>query len=145
MIAPLWTNRSAAGFQCFHDPCWDCPTHVSRMPPAWSAWRSELECSERKKMLSGNALSWRCLPCVLAREAREPAYPTHACYIFAGGREREREGTYYFIFQGRLESFPASRLSLPLGSIPLRLYPERPSWSWNMHVMGPESPERIKR
>ena len=27
---------------------------------------------------------------MLAREARELAYPTHACYIFAGGRERER-------------------------------------------------------
>ena len=64
------------------------------------------------------------LACWQGRRESWPTPHTRATFLPEGEKE---EGTYYFIFQGRLESFPASRLSLPLGSIPLRLYPERPS------------------
>ena len=45
------------------------------------------------------------LACLRGGRARELAYPTHACYIFAGGREREG-GHILFYLSGPAGKFP---------------------------------------
>ena len=81
----------------------------------------KLECSERKRMLSGNALSG---------DSRAGTRSTLAVFC-RNAKFCAREGhMYYFTFREWRQSFVASRLLL--GSIPQCLRPEKSfPWSWN--------------